>query len=273
MIGMTLPEPLMLALRWALLLGPLALVLVAIRVRVLPERARIGGLFAFLYGVPMIFITHLLALHFNWWQYGWDALMLNGLPADIIIGGAVLFGPGLYFAFPKTAPLLLCLPVVIGLHGTMFTSLEPLVFAGPFWFAGVLFVFATAHIPAIYLAKWTCEDRFLPLRCIFARRHDRRDDPCHSSLADHASHGRRLGFGRPSLLELCGDRRTARRGIADRDLGQPDAVPARGAGHRSHSTRQSGWSEPGSTPISRIRCNCRRRFAGWCSEPSCKTSG
>jgi protein-S-isoprenylcysteine O-methyltransferase Ste14 len=40
-----------------------------------------------------------------------------------------------------------------------------LVFAGPNWFIGVLFVFGTAHLPAIYLAKWTEADTHLPFRC------------------------------------------------------------------------------------------------------------
>lgn len=155
----------MLALRWALLLGPIGLVFVMIKVRQVDNRSQIGGLFAFLYGVPMVFLTHSLALHFGWWRYGWDALMINGIPADILIGGAVLFGPGLYFAFPNTRPLMICLPIVIGLHGTVFSSLEPLVYAGPSWFLGVAFVFLVAHLPAIYLAKWTAEGRNLPLRC------------------------------------------------------------------------------------------------------------
>ena len=165
MIGLSLPEPLMLALRWALFLGPMVLVLIMVRLRELSERAQVGGLFAFLYGTGIIFITHSIALEVNWWSYGWDALMLNGIPADILIGSAVLFGPGLYFAFPNTRPLMICLPIVIGLHGMVFSSLEPLVFAGPNWFLGVVFVFVTAHIPAIYLAKWTEADIHLPARC------------------------------------------------------------------------------------------------------------
>jgi protein-S-isoprenylcysteine O-methyltransferase Ste14 len=155
----------MLALRWALLLGPLGLVVVMVKVRKLPARAQLGGLFAFLCGVAMVFVTHSIAIQMGWWHYGWDALMLNGLPADILIGGAVLFGPGLYFSFPTTRPLMICLPIIIGLHGTIFSSLEPLVFAGPRWFLGVVFVFLVAHLPAIYLAKWTEEDRNLPMRC------------------------------------------------------------------------------------------------------------
>ncbi len=165
MIDIVLPEAMMLALRWALLLGPIVLVIAMVHLRQLSRRAQIGGLFAFLYGVAMVFITHIIADHANWWRFGWDALMLNRLPADIIIGGAVLFGPGLYFTFPNTRPLMICLPIIVGLHGTIFSSLEPLVYAGPYWPLGIVFVFATSHIPAIYLAKWTQADTHLPLRC------------------------------------------------------------------------------------------------------------
>ena len=165
MIDLSLPESWMLALRWLLLLGPVCLVLAMVRMRQLTQRAQIAGLFAFLYGVAMVFVTHSFAVWMGWWHYGWDALMVNALPADIILGGAVLFGPGLYFSFPNTRPLMICLPIILGLHGTVFSSLEPLVFAGPYWFLGVLFVFATAQLPALYLAKWTEADTHLPFRC------------------------------------------------------------------------------------------------------------
>lgn len=164
MIALHLPEPLLWALRWLLLLGPLGLVMVMVRWRRIGRRGRIGGLFAFLYGLGMIQVTHALALEMGWWHYGWDILMLNGMPADILIGGAILFGPGLYFAFPGTRPLWLVLPIAVLAHGTVFRSLEPLVTAGPGWWIGVPLVFATAHVPAIYLARWTERDTHLPLR-------------------------------------------------------------------------------------------------------------
>lgn len=90
--------------------------------------------------------------------------MLMGLPADIWLGGAILFGPVLYLAFPKTAQLYFVLPIIIGIHGTVFLSLEPLVYAGRWWFPGTIAVFLFAHVPAIYLARWTAEDILLPLR-------------------------------------------------------------------------------------------------------------
>lgn len=164
MIALALPEPLMWALRWLLFLGPLAAVLALGRRNMGEPRRLVGGLFAFLYGLGLIFATHQLALAAGWWRYGGDVLMVMGMPADIWFGGALLFGPVLFFAFPNIAPLWLCLPIVIGLHGTVFSSLQPLVRAGEGWFGGVLLVFLVAHIPAITLARWTAEKRHLGLR-------------------------------------------------------------------------------------------------------------
>jgi protein-S-isoprenylcysteine O-methyltransferase Ste14 len=164
MIAIDLPEPLLWALRWLLFLGPFAAAIyLGARVRH-DQRTLVGCLFAFLYGLGLIFATHILAIAMGWWHYGGNVLMLGDIPADIWIGGAILFGPVLYLAFPSTAPLWLAIPIVIGLHGTLFLSLRPLVYPGHNWFVGVVLVFAIAHIPALYLARWTNEDRHLAYR-------------------------------------------------------------------------------------------------------------
>jgi len=163
-IALDLPLPLMWALRLALFLGPLALVmLLGWRTR-FNRRMLIGALFALLYGTGVVFVTHMVAIRLGWWHYGGDVLMLQGLPVDIWFGGALLFGPVLYLAFPNVAPIWLVLPIVIGLHGTVFSSLRPLVIAGPGWLVGVILVFVIAHLPALYLAGWTARDERLPLR-------------------------------------------------------------------------------------------------------------
>lgn len=167
MIDVEVPAPLIWLLRWTLFLGPLAAVMfLGWRLRS-QHRKLVGCLFAFLYGVGTIFATHQMAIQIGWWTYGGDTSMLSGMPVDIWLGGSILFGPVLYMAFPRTGPIFLVLPIIIGLHGTIFSSLAPLVIAGPDWFLGVLLVFLTAHIPAIYLARWTSEDRLLPVRAAF----------------------------------------------------------------------------------------------------------
>ena len=166
MIDIDLPREWLWALRWALFLGPLAAVLVLGARHRHEPRVIIGGLFAFLYGFAMIFATHQLAIAAGWWHYGGGVLMVMGLPADIWIGGAILFGPVPAFLFPTIRPLYLVLPIIFGLHGMVFSSLDPLVMAGRFWFAGVVLVFLVAHIPAIHLARWTARGERLAWRAV-----------------------------------------------------------------------------------------------------------
>src|SRR5688572_10147935 len=100
MIELSLPVPLLWLLRWLLFLGPLAAALgLGWRARRRP-RALVGALFAFLYGLGLIFVTHVIAVQAGWWRYGGVTLMLLDLPADVWLGGALLFGPVLYLAFP-----------------------------------------------------------------------------------------------------------------------------------------------------------------------------
>jgi protein-S-isoprenylcysteine O-methyltransferase Ste14 len=164
MIEFVLPIWMLWLLRWALFLGPLGATLVLGYRHRHDQRAQIGGLFAFLYGLGTIFVTHELAAFAGWWRYGGQTLMFSDIPADIWIGGALLFGPTLSLGFPKTSPLVLLASIVIGLHGTLFLSLPPLLYPGRNWFFGVLLVFLTAHLPALYLAQWTASRRNLPLR-------------------------------------------------------------------------------------------------------------
>jgi protein-S-isoprenylcysteine O-methyltransferase Ste14 len=163
-MDLLLPEPLMWLLRWALLLGPLSLLVILIRWRKPAHRQQVAAFFAFLYGLSVVFVTHSLAIWAGWWSYGWNALMLNGIPTDIFFGGAILFGPVLYLAFPRANPILICAVISIGMHGALLTSLVPLVFAGADWLFGVAFVFSVAHVPALYLAQWTERDVHLPFR-------------------------------------------------------------------------------------------------------------
>ena len=48
----------------------------------------------------------------------------------------------------------------------MFVSLDPLIIVGSNWILGIFFVFFIAHIPAVYLAKWTLNQKYLPFRVI-----------------------------------------------------------------------------------------------------------
>lgn len=164
MIGIIIPDGLLILLRSILLLGPLALVIyLGWRSRE-KDRFLVGALFSFLYSMGVLLPTHALAVHYGLWRYGGDALMLLGMPADLWFGGSLLFGPAIFLAFPKLSPLVFTLACV-ALQGLVFHSLDPFVIAGQGWFIGVVLVFLIVHIPALYLARWTGKNEQLPLRC------------------------------------------------------------------------------------------------------------
>jgi len=103
-IALDLPLPLMWALRWALFLGPLLAVLLLGWWRRRDKRMLIGALFAFLYGLGLIFVTHMLALRLGWWRYGDDVLMVQGLPADIWVAGRCCSGRCCSWPSPRQRP-------------------------------------------------------------------------------------------------------------------------------------------------------------------------
>ena len=59
------------------------------------RRVLIGACFAFLFQFGVMFALHVLAIGLGWWWwcYGGTALKLLGFPADIWLGGAILWGP------------------------------------------------------------------------------------------------------------------------------------------------------------------------------------
>ena len=156
------PASALFALRHALFLAPLtAVVLLMLRRRKRP-RMIVGALFSFLYALPLLFIDHVLAIHFGAWHYGGSSLKMLGFPADIWFAGALL-GPALYLTLPTVPPWLLA-AFLVGLNGLLLPVFTPFVTIGPNWFAAVIVVFLTTHLPALYLARWTDRDQYLPRR-------------------------------------------------------------------------------------------------------------
>jgi protein-S-isoprenylcysteine O-methyltransferase Ste14 len=76
-----------------------------------------------------------------------------------------MWGPVLFLAFPRVNPWLFVL-LCTALNGLFLPALIPFFVPGHLWFGGVVLVFLTAHLPALYLARWTAEDRHLPMRAL-----------------------------------------------------------------------------------------------------------
>jgi len=163
MIDIVIQYDLLILLRACLLLGPLFVMFYLCWKHRYEYRFLVGGIFSFLYSMGLLLPAHSLAIHFGMWHYGGEALMILGMPADIWFAGSFLFGPVIFWAFPKLNPLFFTI-LFVGLQAVFFRSLDPFVIAGNNWFLGISLVFIIVHIPALYLARWTAYNECLPQR-------------------------------------------------------------------------------------------------------------
>lgn len=150
-------------LRQTLFLGPLFLTLILGRKAMSHPRRGVAALFAFLYAAPTIFVFHAIAIHKGLWSFDGAALKVLGFPADFWFGGSLLWGPAFYLAAPRLSPWVGPL-VMVSTNWLFMPVLSPFLEIGPGWFTGVLIGFLTAHMPALYLARWTERDVCLSWR-------------------------------------------------------------------------------------------------------------
>ncbi|MEE8302431.1 MAG: isoprenylcysteine carboxylmethyltransferase family protein, partial [Candidatus Tectomicrobia bacterium] len=99
------------------------------------KREALAALLAFLWNLPVLLALHLAAQHLHWWTFHADGGTLYGLPVDLYIGWALLWGP-----LPALACRRIPLPVVAGflLAVDVFTMplAEPLLVLAPSWWIG-----------------------------------------------------------------------------------------------------------------------------------------
>lgn len=137
-------------LRSLCLLVPLALVLVLWR----QGSRRVAGaaLLSFLASFVGIGVANQLAMAVGWWDYEVAHGLFLGIPLDLWLGWALLWGP---------VPLLMRLPVwaVLLLAGWVDVLLMPrldgLVHLNPDWLYGDLVALALGALPAVLLGRWT----------------------------------------------------------------------------------------------------------------------
>jgi protein-S-isoprenylcysteine O-methyltransferase Ste14 len=123
-----------------------------------------------------------VAVHAGWWTFHAEGAVMRGLPVDLWIGWALLWG-----ALPALLLRDLAAPLVVGvlvwLDLILMPLAAPVVRLGPHWMAGDLAAIATALVPAVLLARWTRRGERLGVR-----------------VAAQAVLAAALGFGLPLYL-------------------------------------------------------------------------
>jgi protein-S-isoprenylcysteine O-methyltransferase Ste14 len=134
--------------------------LLAAGARVTDRRVRAGAFLAFLAAVVGVAALHEVAASHGWWRFARVDGAYRGMPIDLWLGWAVLWGP-----IPVLLHRVLRLPVVLALllwiDVLAMPRLEPLLDLGPRWLHGELLGLVAVALPAQLLGRWTATGRRL----------------------------------------------------------------------------------------------------------------
>ena len=129
------------------------------------ERAVAGAVLASLWNVPALLVLHVAALEFGWWRYDATGGLLLGMPVDLLLAWAWLWG-----ALPAMGcsswPLGLVLVSAFAGDLLFMPAAAPVVRLGPSWIVGDAIGVLAALLPAMLLARLTARDEHLVARAV-----------------------------------------------------------------------------------------------------------
>lgn len=151
------------ALRALALYVPVALAFGLWRRRQTSGRTASGLVLGTVWNFTALVGVNALAVRVGWWGFGAPGAELLGVPVDVVIGWAVLWGIVAPLAAPRASIASLSTAAVI-VDLIVMPLCAPLVVLGEGWLIGEMVAVVIAFIPGILLARWTRDDRELPVR-------------------------------------------------------------------------------------------------------------
>lgn len=109
-------------------------------------------------------LLNLLAVHAGWWTFHADGGTVAGLPVDLLIGWALLWGALPVLAGGDRLPLPVLLAALAWLDLAAMPFADPVVRLGGDWLIGEVVAIAVALVPGLLLARWTVRGTRLPAR-------------------------------------------------------------------------------------------------------------
>lgn len=153
-------DPAVTLLRGAAVFGPLAAVLAATAVRRPSERAIAAMILATAWNLLALALVNVLAVRAGWWSFSARGAMVEGVPVDLLLGWALLWG-----ALPARAARRLPLPLTVlalaWLDLAFMPLARPLVRLGGDWLHGEALAVALGLVPGLLLARWTVRGVFV----------------------------------------------------------------------------------------------------------------
>jgi protein-S-isoprenylcysteine O-methyltransferase Ste14 len=130
-----------------------------------PGRAWVGAGLGFLWNLPALMLLHVVATRFEWWRIEAEGGLLLGMPVEIYLAWAWLWGAVPALAFPRLR-LTVVIAVALVVDLLAMPAAEPVVHLGPAWLAGETVGLLICLLPSQLLARWTTRDERLPARAL-----------------------------------------------------------------------------------------------------------
>ncbi len=151
------------AVRFLALYAPAVAAIALVYLRPLHGRLFPAALLGFLWTLPTLLAVQLLNLHFGWWEYRAQSGMFRGMPVDLYLGWAVLWGIVPVLAFRR-----LKIPAVVAIFFAFdlvtMPACSPVVLLGSRWLIGEIVSLAFVLAPAIVLARLTLSGTHVRIR-------------------------------------------------------------------------------------------------------------
>src|SRR5262249_20873924 len=127
------------------------------------RRQALGILLGFLWCAVSLLAVQFLNLHFDFWTYHATGGLFRGMPVDLYLGWAVLWGVMPVLAFPRLH-LWAVTALMAALDLIAMPLCAPVVALNRNWLVGEAVALLLVLVPAVVLARWTADEGHLQRR-------------------------------------------------------------------------------------------------------------
>ena len=152
-----------LAVRAASLYVAVMLTLLVWAVRRPHAREMSSAVLASLWNLPVLLVLNVAAVRFGLWRFDAEGGLLLGIPVDLLLAWAWLWGAVPALAFPRV-PLAAVAGLALGVDLILMRHMSPVLHLGSGWLVGEAIGLLCGVVPGLLLARWTLRDEHLSAR-------------------------------------------------------------------------------------------------------------
>ena len=124
-----------------------------------------GALLASIWNLPIVLGLQLAATHFGWWRFDARGGLLLGMPVEVYLSWAWLWGAVPALAFPSL-PLTTVVLIALAADLVLMPAATPVLQLESSWLVGEAIALLCGLLPAQLLARWTARSEHLAGRTL-----------------------------------------------------------------------------------------------------------